>query len=66
VWARAGVATECCPTSYVTADSAIYLQEFHAWKLFGAHDVYSLSARTVEAFSILERELRSEIKRAQE
>jgi len=66
VWARGGVATECCPTSYVTADSAIYIQEFNAWKLFGGSGVYSLPARTVDAFIVLEHELRSEMRRAQE
>jgi hypothetical protein len=51
---------ESCPTSYVTADSLALLEEFHAWKLIGAGDVYRLPARTVEAIFILENEVRSE------
>jgi hypothetical protein len=60
VWARGQVAVESCPTSYVTAESLALLEEFHAWKLIGAGDVYRLPARTVEAIFILENEVRSE------
>jgi hypothetical protein len=37
------------------------LEEFHAWKLVGAGNVYELPARLVEAIFILESELRAEI-----
>jgi hypothetical protein len=37
------------------------MEEFHAWKLIGASDVYQLPARVVEAIFVLENELRSEI-----
>jgi len=60
VWARAQVAVESCPISYITAESLALLEEFHAWKLIGAGDVYRLPARTVEAIFILENEVRSE------
>jgi len=36
------------------------LEEFHAWKLLGAGDVYKLPARLVEAIFVLENELRME------
>ena len=49
-----------CPTSYITSESMAMLEEFNAWKLFGTSDCYSLPARTVEAISVLENELRSE------
>jgi len=49
-----------CPTSYVSAESKSFLEEFQVWKLFGATDFYQLPARTVEAIAILENELRLE------
>jgi hypothetical protein len=60
VWLRGQVAVACCPTSYVTAESLALLDEFHAWKLIGAGNVYELPARSVEAFFVLENELRAE------
>jgi hypothetical protein len=41
------------------------MEEFQAWKLFGGVDPYSLPARTVEAFFVLENELRAEVVSAQ-
>lgn len=61
VWARRSVAIESCPVSYVSPESLILIQEFEAWKLFGCNDVFSLPARTVEAFYVLEKELRAEM-----
>jgi hypothetical protein len=49
-----------CPTSYVTSESIALLEEFHAWKLLGAGNVYELPARLVEAIFVLENELRAE------
>jgi len=60
IWARRQVAIETCPTSYITAESLALLEEFHAWKLIGASDVYGLPARVVEAIFVLENEVRSE------
>jgi hypothetical protein len=62
VWARGAVATDRCPVSEVSAESMALIQEFQAWKLFGSVDVFALPARTVEAFFILENELRAEMK----
>jgi hypothetical protein len=61
IWARKNVATDTCPVSYITAESIALVQEFQAWKLIGCADVYSLPARTVDGFWILENELRVEI-----
>jgi hypothetical protein len=55
---RGRVSLTTCPTSYVTSESIALLEEFHAWKLVGAKNVYDLPARVVEAIFILENELR--------
>jgi hypothetical protein len=60
VWARRKVSLTTCPTSYVTSESIALLEEFHAWKLLGAGNVYELPARLVEAIFVLENELRAE------
>jgi hypothetical protein len=60
IWARSRVSVKSCPTSYITPESTSLLEEFHAWKLIGAADVYRLPARVVEAIFVLENELRSE------
>jgi hypothetical protein len=45
----------------VTAESLVLVQEFVAWRQCGV-DLFSLPARTAEAFCILDNELKSEIK----
>jgi hypothetical protein len=65
VWARNVVSVTSCPTSYITPESIGFLEEFHAWKLFGATDLYKLPARLVDAIFVLENELRSERNDAQ-
>lgn len=62
VWARRTVALDSCPVSYITGESKALLEEFEAWKMFGGRDVFSLPARTAEAFCVLEKELRGETK----
>ena len=57
---RGTVSLTTCPTSYISAESIAFLEEFHAWKLFGTGDVYDLPARVVEAIFVLEIELRAE------
>jgi len=61
IWARGRVSAASCPRSYITPESVSLMEEFHAWKLIGASDVYQLPARVVEAICVLENELRSEI-----
>ncbi len=65
VWARAGVATNECPKSYVSGESRGWLDEFQAWKRLGYPDPRTLSAREVHAMLILEQEHLSEVKRGQ-
>jgi hypothetical protein len=57
IWAGKTVAIMSCPTSYITPESVALLEEFHAWKLFGAADYYKMPARVVEAIFVLENEL---------
>lgn len=63
---RGRVSTSECPVSYVTSESRAFIEEFHAWKLFGEIDYYRLPARLVEAMFILENELMLEQSNAQE
>lgn len=66
IWAREQVATMSCPTSYITAESQAFLEEFYAWKLLGFLDYREMPARLVEAIFILENELRTEISSGKE
>lgn len=63
VWARNGVSVDTCPTSYVTAQSSAFIQEYQVWKMFGGVSVIELPARSVEAFCILENEMKAEMRR---
>lgn len=58
VWARGRVATEECPTSWVTPQSVELIEKFFAWKTVGAREV---TAKEAEAFVLLEQELRAEL-----
>jgi hypothetical protein len=60
VWLRGRTTLTTCPTSFITPESIALLEEFHAWKLLGAGNVFDLPARLVEAIFILENELRAE------
>jgi hypothetical protein len=60
VWLRGRTTLTTCPTSFITPESISLIEEFHAWKLMGAGNVYHLPARLVEAIFILENELRAE------
>ena len=59
MWVRKSVYLETCPRSYVTAASLGWLESFAMWKALGGHFT-DLSARTADAFSVLEKELRAE------
>ena len=65
VWARKQVALKTCPTSYVTAGSQTLVEEFFVRRRLGARDFDGLTARQVEAFVILERELALEMNNGQ-
>jgi hypothetical protein len=60
VWARRGAAARTCPTSFVTAESLGLVEEFSVRKRLGLWDMAGLTARQVEAFVILEKELAAE------
>lgn len=60
MWARGRTTLATCPNSYVTSESIALLEEYNAWKLFGAQNVFELPARLVHAIFILESELRAE------
>ena len=66
VWARGRISSGSCPVSYISPESKALLEEFQAWKLFGSHDFHHLPAKVVDALLILENELRTEIRNAQE
>ncbi len=61
VWARKQVALKSCPASYITAESQTLVEEFFVRRRLGARDIDSLTARQVEAFVILEKELAQEM-----
>ena len=62
VWARADVATEICPKSYITAESVGWVEEFLVRRRLGGIKPDGLTARQVEAFLILEKALAREMK----
>jgi hypothetical protein len=57
VWVRGKVATEECPRSAITGESLAWLEGFYAWKKLGGAAAEEMSARQVQAFLLLEREL---------
>jgi hypothetical protein len=59
VWARAGVAINTCPKSYITSQSMAWLEEYFVRRRFGRTQIEELGARDVEAFVILEHEMAS-------
>jgi hypothetical protein len=61
VWARKRVSLTTCPTSYITAESQGLVEEFLVRRRLGGIDWRELTARQVEAFLILERELTLEM-----
>jgi len=60
VWARKHVAATSCPKSLVTAESETLVEDFLVRRQLGGIGFEQLSARQVEAFLILERELMAE------
>lgn len=49
-----------CPRSYISPESVSWLEAFHVWRLGGKEELGCYSAKSVEAFSILESELLKE------
>jgi hypothetical protein len=60
VWSRSRVHTFNCPKSFITADSVTLLEEYWAWKRAGGVSYLALEARALEAFALLDSELRKE------
>jgi hypothetical protein len=60
VWARKHVSIETCPKSYVTAQSAAWLEEFVVRRRLAQRPPDNLGARDAEAFLILESEWEAE------
>jgi hypothetical protein len=65
VWARKQVSLETCPKSYVTGESESLVEAFFVRRRMHAFDLEELSARQVEAFVILEKELLEEMNDSQ-
>jgi DNA replicative helicase MCM subunit Mcm2 (Cdc46/Mcm family) len=61
VWARRNVVLDTCPKPYITAESQSLIEEFFVRRRLRAFDGEELSARQVEAFVILEKELAAEM-----
>jgi hypothetical protein len=57
VWARRDVSLRTCPKPYITAESQTLVEEFLVRRRLGGMDLAELSARQVEAFTILEQAL---------
>lgn len=60
VWGRKEVVLWECPKSFVTAESDMLVRQFLLRRSSGQADFTGLSAREVDAFSVLEREYRRE------
>jgi hypothetical protein len=60
VWARKRTVSTSCPKSFISAASMAWLEEYYAWKLMGGGDYQRLTARQLDAFGTLEREMAAE------
>jgi hypothetical protein len=54
------VAAEVCPVSYITGQSLAWIEQYAVWKMLRAPVIEELSAKTVEAFCLLESEMAKE------
>jgi hypothetical protein len=61
VWARRNVTLDQCPKPYITVESQSLVEEFFVRRRLQGFDSDDLSARQVEAFTILESELAAEL-----
>jgi hypothetical protein len=60
VWARKRAQAEECPKSLVTGESLAFVEEFFIRRQLGMADTLKMSARKVDAFVILRREMERE------
>ena len=61
VWLRRAVVVNCCPKSYVSAESEGMVEEFLVRRRMGGMEFRDLTARQVEAFVVLEQALAEEL-----
>jgi hypothetical protein len=61
VWLRGKVALNCCPKSYISAESEGMVEDFLVRRRMGGMDFRKLTARQVEAFLVLEQALTEEL-----
>ncbi len=61
MWARRNVTLDRCPKPYITVESQSLVEEFFVRRRLQGFDSDGLSARQVEAFTILESELAAEL-----
>jgi len=59
------VSTTECPKSYITGESAAWLEEFQAWRALGRPGLREMGAREAQALMILENEWASEANRGE-
>lgn len=60
VWVRGTVSASTCPKSLISAESLSLVEEYFVRRRLGSIRVEGLSARQVEAFLILEKEIQTE------
>lgn len=65
MWGRDGIFTRSCPKSAITAESLHFLEQFRWSKRLGAGDIWTLPARTADAFAVLEEAWQKEQQRVQ-
>lgn len=65
IWARGQVSSISCPKSVITAQSLYFLERFGFWKEFGGTSIWSIEAKTADAFLVLEQACRMENQRGE-
>jgi hypothetical protein len=60
VWIRNRIHTDVCPKSIVQAQSLGWIEEYAVWRRMGGVRTDELSAKQVDAYLVLEAELRAE------
>jgi hypothetical protein len=55
-----------CPQSFIRPESLTLLEEHHVWRMSGQGDLRDYPAKSVEAFTLLESELKQETQHGQE
>ena len=61
VWANKNVAIDTCPTSYVTAQSLAWIEEFFVRRKLGQKMTDTMGSKDVDAFVILQEQLGEQV-----